>query len=74
MSEKFKEIPVGLINFYQKYLSFDNGLLRILAPSGACRFYPTCSEYTKQVVIKHGVMKGGWLGLKRFLSCNPWTT
>lgn len=67
------KIALFLIEFYQKYLSFDSGLLRILAPSGACRFSTSCSEYTKQMILAKGLWKGSLLGLKRILSCNPWT-
>jgi uncharacterized protein len=38
----------------------------------ACRYYPTCSEYTIQALKKYGPLKGLFLGLKRILSCNPW--
>ena len=38
----------------------------------SCRYTPTCSQYTKEAILKHGVFKGGWLGVKRILSCNPW--
>jgi len=37
----------------------------------ACRFEPTCSEYTRQAVEKYGAMKGTWMGLKRLLRCQP---
>ena len=37
----------------------------------ACRFEPTCSEYTKQAVEKYGALKGTWLGVKRILRCQP---
>ena len=37
-----------------------------------CRFYPTCSSYAKEAVERHGALRGGWLGLKRILRCNPW--
>ena len=63
---------VNLINFYQKYLSFDTGALRVFAPGGACRYPISCSEYTKQSVLEYGAMKGIWMGFKRILSCNPW--
>lgn len=36
-----------------------------------CRFYPTCSEYTKQAIEKYGIIKGGWLGIKRICKCHP---
>lgn len=68
-----KRIIFNLINFYQKYLSFGSGILRIFAPGGACMYYPTCSEYTKQAILKYGILKGGWLGIKRVISCNPWS-
>ena len=36
-----------------------------------CRFMPTCSEYADEAIKKHGIIKGGWLALKRVLKCNP---
>jgi putative membrane protein insertion efficiency factor len=39
---------------------------------GACRYTPTCSEYGVQALQRHGALRGGWLTLKRILSCNPW--
>lgn len=38
-----------------------------------CKFYPTCSEYTRQAIEKYGVVKGVWLGAKRILKCNPFS-
>jgi hypothetical protein len=37
----------------------------------ACRFYPTCSEYMREAVLKYGAGRGLWLGLKRLLRCHP---
>ena len=37
----------------------------------ACRFEPTCSEYTMQAVEKYGALKGTWMGIKRILRCQP---
>jgi len=37
-----------------------------------CRYTPTCSEYGVEAIKKHGAFKGGWLALKRILSCHPW--
>ncbi|BAU24166.1 membrane protein insertion efficiency factor [Caldimicrobium thiodismutans] len=36
-----------------------------------CRYYPSCSEYTKIVISEWGILKGSWFALKRFLRCNP---
>ena len=57
-----KKIVLFLISTYQKFSS--------LTPP-RCRFYPTCSEYTKQAIIKYGLLKGGWLGMKRIFKCHP---
>lgn len=67
-----KRLLISFIEVYQKYLSFDHGMLSIFVPGGACRYRISCSEYTKQSIIEYGVIKGGWMGLKRFASCNPW--
>jgi len=68
-----KRILLVLIKIYQKTLSLDHSWLKFLRPHGQCRFYPTCSEYTYQAVAKYGVLKGGWLGIKRLGRCHPWT-
>ena len=38
----------------------------------SCRFTPTCSEYARQAITKHGPMKGLWLATRRILRCHPW--
>ena len=38
----------------------------------SCRFTPTCSEYGRQALLKHGPIKGLLLTLWRILRCNPW--
>lgn len=61
-----KKICIGMINMYQKFLS------PILTHIGCrCKFYPTCSEYTKQAINKYGIIYGIFLGIKRILKCNP---
>ncbi|MDZ7266230.1 MAG: membrane protein insertion efficiency factor YidD [candidate division KSB1 bacterium] len=59
-----KTILVLLIRVYQRVLS------PALPP--ACRFYPSCSEYTCQAILKHGALKGVYLGVRRLLRCHPW--
>ena len=47
---------------------------RVISPftPPACRFTPTCSEYARQALIKHGPVKGLWLAFKRIMRCHPW--
>ena len=63
-----KKMCIYLIEWYQKNISriLENRNIR-------CKFYPTCSEYTKQAIIKHGVFKGCLLGTRRILRCNPFS-
>ncbi len=37
-----------------------------------CRFYPTCSHYAEEALIKHGALKGIYLMIRRLLKCHPW--
>ncbi|MBN1325999.1 membrane protein insertion efficiency factor YidD [Candidatus Falkowbacteria bacterium] len=65
-------IPVLFaIRAYQKTLSFDHSPLAKIFPFWGCRFYPSCSQYTYEAIAKYGVIKGGWLGLKRLIRCHP---
>jgi len=58
-----KRSLIALIDLYKKAVS-------PYLPD-ACRFTPTCSAYAKEAVLKHGVLKGGWLAFYRVLRCNP---
>lgn len=53
-----------LIKIYQWVIS-------PLTPA-ACRYNPTCSAYSIQAIREWGVIRGGWLALKRISSCHPW--
>ncbi len=37
-----------------------------------CRHLPTCSDYADEAIVRYGLIKGGWLALKRVLRCHPW--
>jgi len=60
-----KKTLLGLIRFYKKYIS-------PLLPD-MCKYYPTCSMYTYEAIVKYGVIKGGALGVWRILRCNPFS-
>ena len=64
-----RRLLISVIEFYQTYLSFDKGILTILAPGGACKYSISCSQYTKQNISRYGVAKGLGMGLKRIWSC-----
>ena len=53
----------GLIALYQRYVS------PLLGSN--CRYYPTCSAYTRTAIETHGLLRGGWLGLRRIGRCHP---
>ncbi|HUM46031.1 MAG TPA: membrane protein insertion efficiency factor YidD [Chitinophagales bacterium] len=57
-------ILIALVQFYQRIIS------PWLLP--ACRYTPTCSEYAVQAIRKYGPFKGGWMAVRRIVSCNPW--
>ena len=38
----------------------------------ACRFTPTCSQYAREAISRHGACAGGWLAVKRLARCHPW--
>ena len=63
-----KRILIKIIEWYQKYISawLEHKNIR-------CKYYPTCSEYTKQSIEKYGVVKGTRLGIWRILRCNPFS-
>jgi putative membrane protein insertion efficiency factor len=72
-----REIPVtvqnlprmaglSLIRVYQATLSK-------AIPAGICRFYPTCSHYGYQAIVKHGLVKGSGLAIWRVARCQPFS-
>lgn len=56
-------LGIWCVSAYREYVS------PALPPS--CRYRPTCSEYTLTAIKKYGLLKGGWLGIKRICRCHP---
>ena len=61
-----KKILIKFIEWYRKHISLWMQQKHIM-----CKFYPTCSEYTKQAILKYGLFKGGMLAIKRIIRCHP---
>ena len=59
----FRLVPLACIRLYQMLVS------PWLGP--CCRFHPSCSSYAYAAIARYGVLRGGWLGLKRILKCHP---
>ncbi|MCL4557589.1 MAG: membrane protein insertion efficiency factor YidD [Deltaproteobacteria bacterium] len=59
----FEAAAICLIKLYRLVVS------PLLGPT--CRFNPTCSEYSIAAIERYGVLKGGWLSMKRILRCHP---
>lgn len=69
-----KSLVLKAIRLYQRYLSFDTGILKFLfLTDKACRFSPRCSEYTYQAIERYGIIVGLWLGVLRIIRCHPWS-
>ncbi|MEP7353416.1 MAG: membrane protein insertion efficiency factor YidD [Acidobacteriota bacterium] len=56
-------IAVACLRLYKRWIS-------PLLPS-TCRYHPTCSEYMQEAIVKHGVLRGVWMGLGRLARCHP---
>jgi putative membrane protein insertion efficiency factor len=63
MDSAMRMILVSLLKFYKATVS------PWLPPS--CRFVPTCSEYAREAIERHGALRGSAMGLRRLLRCHP---
>jgi putative membrane protein insertion efficiency factor len=58
------KVLAAAIGLYQATLS------PLLGPR--CRYYPSCSQYAKEAVLKYGALRGSWLAAGRLARCHPW--
>ncbi|MCP5125097.1 MAG: membrane protein insertion efficiency factor YidD [Gammaproteobacteria bacterium] len=59
-----RAILIALLRIYQLFISPLLG--------NHCRFYPSCSQYAREAIEQYGVLRGGWLAIRRLLRCHPW--
>ncbi len=58
-----RRLALKLIRGYQVAIS------PMLPPS--CRYIPTCSEYGFEAIERYGIVKGGWMAIRRIGRCHP---
>ncbi len=67
-------LMVRVVRFFIRgyQLTISPVLSFLAGPANGCRFQPTCSRYFLEAVETHGVLRGGWMGLRRIGRCHPW--
>jgi len=58
-----RRVALALIRAYQWLIS------PLLGPR--CRFAPSCSEYAATAITEYGLLRGGWMALRRIARCHP---
>ncbi len=62
-----QQLPVKLLRFLLS--AYRAAVSPLLGP--CCRFAPSCSAYASQAVERFGILRGGWMAVKRVLRCHP---
>lgn len=63
----------GIIRVYQFLLSTDHSFWARPDVFRVCTYHPSCSEFTRQAILKHGIILGSIMGFKRIVDCNPFS-
>ena len=58
-----QRVAIGMLRIYQRVVS------PMFGP--ACRFEPSCSDYMLEAIMRHGLVRGAWLGVRRIGRCHP---
>lgn len=66
------ELTVAIVKIYQILISPEKSFWGRGRNIKICRFHPTCSDYAIGSLRQHGIIKGGFLSIKRILRCHPW--
>jgi len=50
-----------------------DGYKLLISPyfAGSCRFLPSCADYAREALLRHGVLRGTWLAVSRLARCHP---
>ena len=59
-----RTLAIGAIRLYRGTFSAWLG--------GRCRYWPSCSDYAEEAILRHGAARGAWLAFRRLIRCHPW--
>jgi putative membrane protein insertion efficiency factor len=65
-----RALHIGLTRIFISAIALYRKLISPILPS-ACRFHPTCSQYAREAIERHGPGRGTWMATKRLGRCHP---